>query len=59
MSKNFENSCLQKPKNEPIYEIDFDGNCRAIIKIDGDKIRVISAMNGWGDSIPISKIEII
>lgn len=34
-----------------IYEIDANGNALILMKVDGDKIEILNAMNGWGDNI--------
>ena len=34
-----------------IYEIDANGNVLILIKVDGDKIEILNAMDGWGDNI--------
>ena len=34
-----------------IYEIDANGNAIILIKVDGDKIEILNAMDGWGDNI--------
>jgi len=41
-----------------IYEIDFGGNLKAIIKVTDNKIEIEDAMNGWGDGIPLNDIRI-
>ena len=34
-----------------IYEINADGNALLLVKVEGDQIEVIDAMNGWGINI--------
>ena len=34
-----------------IYEINADGNALIRVKVEGDKIEVLNAMNGWGINI--------
>lgn len=34
-----------------IYTIDADGNALIKVQVDGDKIEVLDAMNGWGNNI--------
>lgn len=43
---------------EKEYEIDFDGNCKAKIKVTEEDIVVLDAMNGYGDLIPLKNITI-
>ena len=45
-------------ENEKYYEIDFDGNVNAKIVIRNGKIKIIAAMNGYGNSISVDKIDI-
>lgn len=40
------------------YSIDFDGNCKAKIKIMNGEPKVEAAMNGWGEIIKLSDIKI-
>lgn len=40
------------------YEIDFDGNVKAKLTINGDGIEIDAAMNGWGNPIVPSKCKI-
>ena len=41
------------------YQVDFSSHLRAIIKITDNKIEVEKAIDGWGDPIMLSQIEII
>lgn len=34
-----------------IYTIDVDGNALIKVQVDGDKIEILDAMNGWGNNI--------
>lgn len=48
--------CLNKVENERQYDIDFGGHLKAGIKIKGETIEIVGAMNGWGVAIPDEKI---
>ena len=41
-----------------VYEIDFGGHCMAKITTNNNILKVIAAMNGWGDGIDEDKINI-
>ena len=41
------------------YQVAFGNNLGAIIKITDNKIEVEKAIDGWGDPIMLSQIEII
>ena len=43
-------------EKEREVEIDFDGNVKALIQIKGNEIKVLKAMNGYGNSIDVNKI---
>lgn len=47
-----------KELNEREYEIDFDKNLLALIKVKGGCIEIIGAMNGYGHGIKSDKIII-
>ena len=34
-----------------IYTIDADGNALIKLQVDGDKIEILDAINGWGNNI--------
>lgn len=34
-----------------IYEINANGNALLLVKVDGDQILCLNAMDGWGDNI--------
>ena len=34
-----------------IFEINADGNALLIVKVDGDQMECLNAMNGWGNNI--------
>ena len=34
-----------------IYEINADGNALLLVKVNGDQIECLNAMNGWGINI--------
>lgn len=33
------------------YIIDADGNALLVLKVEGEKVELINAMNGWGENI--------
>ena len=41
------------------YQVDFGNNLRAIIKITDNKIEIENAIDGWGNTVMLSKIKII
>jgi hypothetical protein len=43
-------------KEEREFEIDFDGNLKALIRITGNEIKVLKAVNGYGNPIDINLI---
>lgn len=53
----------EKPEGEitgtqVCYNIDFGNHLRCGIKIVGNTVEVIGAVNGWGDGVPLSDIAI-
>ena len=48
-----------KPEDSKNYQVAFGNNLGAIIKITDNKIQVEKAIDGWGDPIMLSQIEII
>lgn len=42
-----------------VYEIDFDGDCKARIKIENNEPTITDAMNGGGHIIDLHKIKIV
>ena len=53
--KHFGNSPQHK---EIVYEIDFDGSCKAMIAVTENKVKIIKAMNGYGYNILLNDISI-
>jgi hypothetical protein len=45
-----------KLKEESEIEIDFDGNLKALIRITENGIKVLKAVNGYGDPLDINFI---
>lgn len=41
------------------YEVNFDGYVKALLKIEGGRLTVEAAMNGYGDAIDVSNITIV
>ena len=48
-----------KPEDSKNYQVAFGNNLGAIIKITDNKIEIEKAIDGWGDPIMLSQIEII
>jgi len=48
-----------KPEDSKNYQVAFGNNLGAIIKITDNKIEIENAIDGWGDPIMLSQIEII
>ena len=42
-----------------VYEVDFDGNIKAKIRVTGNGIEVIEAMDGWGNAVPLNLVNIV
>jgi len=41
-----------------IYEIDFNGRTACKIEVENNKIKVVAAMDAWGNSIELKNIII-
>jgi len=41
------------------YQIDFSNHLRCKIKVTDSGIEVESAMNGWGDGVPLSEVVVV
>ena len=41
------------------FEVDFGGHLKAQMIIEDGKLKVIAAMNGWGDSVDVSTVRFI
>ena len=41
-----------------IYEINADGNALLLVKVEGDQIEILNAIDGWGKNIK-NKVTII
>jgi len=48
--------CTELPTK---YSISFAGFVAANVEVQGNKIKVLDSMNGWGDKIPSKSISII
>lgn len=40
------------------YTISFAGDLRAEVEVKDDKIKVLNAVNGWGNPVPVENIKI-
>jgi hypothetical protein len=41
-----------------IYEIDFNGYVACMIQVENNEIKVVAAMDGWGNNIELKNIII-
>lgn len=54
---NFIPCCEQLTVKE--WEIDFGGDVLAGLEINNNEPKIIGAMNGWGDGVPLEQVVIL
>jgi hypothetical protein len=58
LAKNYLKEAEQKEESKLEFEIDFDGNVNTRFIVENNKIKIVGAMNGYGNAIDESKIII-
>jgi hypothetical protein len=53
-----ENERLREALKEKQFEVTFGNHLQTLIKVVGNKVEVLNAVNGWGDEVQLTDIKI-